>query len=65
MHMNFCADLFRNLVYGNDTLDYNVHGLFHLAQDVRWFGPLESFSAFSFESFLNRIKNWKPSHPLQ
>ena len=36
-------------------LDYDVHGLFHLAQYVRWFGPLKSFSAFPFESFLGRI----------
>ena len=29
-----------------DMFDYNVHGLVHLAQDVRQFGLLESFSAF-------------------
>ena len=43
-------------LYGKDMLVYNVHGLVHLAQDVKRFGPLESFSAFPFESFLGRIK---------
>jgi len=48
-------------------LVYNVHGLIHLAADVKQFGPLDSFSAFPFESFLGRLKKMlrKPNQPLQ
>ncbi|CAN7951661.1 unnamed protein product, partial [Ixodes pacificus] len=35
---------------------YNVHSLVHLAQDVRTFGPLDSFSAFPFENYLGQLK---------
>ena len=35
---------------------YNVHGLTHLAEDVKDFGPLDSNSAFSFENFLGQLK---------
>ena len=43
-------------LYCKDMFDYNVHGLVHLAQYVRQFGPLESFSAFTFEIFMGRIR---------
>ena len=54
-------------IYGKNMLVYNVHGLVHLAADVKKFGPLDSFSAFPFESFLGRLKKLlhKPNHPLQ
>ena len=35
---------------------YNVHNLVHLPDDVRKFGPLDSFSAFAFENFLRSLK---------
>lgn len=44
------------VLYGRDTFVYNVHGLVHLADDVRRFGPLDSYSAFPFESFLGQLK---------
>ena len=37
-------------------LVYNVHGLVHLASDAQHLGPLDSYSAFPFESFLGRLK---------
>ncbi|CAN7947458.1 unnamed protein product, partial [Ixodes hexagonus] len=43
-------------LYGPTVHVYNVHGLIHLAQDVRAFGPLDSFSSFPFENYLGRIK---------
>nr|CAK26786.1 TPA: transposase domain-containing protein [Strongylocentrotus purpuratus] len=43
-------------LYGRDMLVYNVHGLTHLAADAKKFGPLDSYSAFPFESFLGRLK---------
>lgn len=54
-------------IYGKDMLVYNVHGLIHLAADVKNFGPLDSFSAFPFERFLGRLKKLlcKPNRPLQ
>jgi len=54
-------------IYGKDMLVYNIHGLLHLAADVRRYGPLENFSAFPFENKLKDIKKLvrKPSNPLQ
>jgi len=34
--------------------------LIHLSADVKKFGPLDSFSAFPFESFLGRLKKIDP-----
>ncbi|KAH9375002.1 hypothetical protein HPB48_015668 [Haemaphysalis longicornis] len=39
------VETFINL-YGSQHVTYNVHGLVHLAQDVRQFGPLDDCSAF-------------------
>ncbi|VDP44907.1 unnamed protein product [Schistosoma mattheei] len=38
--------------YGSENLVYNVHSLQHLPNDVRAHGPLDSFSAFPFESYM-------------
>lgn len=53
--------------YGIEFLSYNVHGLLHLANDVKNFGPLDSFSAFPYEnnmSYFRRICR-KPNQHLQ
>ncbi|VDP57746.1 unnamed protein product [Schistosoma mattheei] len=42
--------------YGSENLVYNVHSLQHLPDDVRAHGPLDSFSAFPFESYMRQIK---------
>ena len=54
-------------LYGEDFLVYNIHGLTHLAADVRNFGPLDAHSAFPFENFLRHLKQLvhKPHQPLQ
>ena len=54
-------------IYGKDMLVYNIHGLLHLADDVRRYGPLENFSAFPFENKLKDVKKLvrKPNNPLQ
>lgn len=46
---------------------YNVHGLVHIAEDVKLFGPLDAYSAFPFENFLSRLKRLvsSPRYPLQ
>ena len=48
-------------------LVYNVHNLIHLVDDVKKIGPLDTFSAYSFKSFLGMLKKGvrKPSQPLQ
>ena len=53
-------------LYGMNMLVYNVHGLVHLADDVKKFGPLDTFSAFPFENFLGKLKKMlrSPKHPL-
>ncbi|GBM56505.1 hypothetical protein AVEN_110524-1 [Araneus ventricosus] len=39
-------------IYGSDFIVYNVHNLIHLGDDVEKFGPLDSFSTYSFENYL-------------
>ncbi|XP_025156240.1 uncharacterized protein LOC112588986 [Harpegnathos saltator] len=57
-----CANL-----YGPTFATYNVHGLLHLADDVRRFGNLDSFSAFAYENnmYIFRKCCRKPGLPLQ
>jgi len=43
-------------VYSKEELSYNVHGLLHLCNDVKRFGPLDNFSAFKFENFMYSLK---------
>lgn len=44
------------LLYAEETLIYNIHNLIHLSADVLIYGPLNAFSCFSFENFLQTIK---------
>jgi len=44
------------LLYGKETLIYNIHNLIHISTDVLNHGPLDSFSCFLFENFLQKIK---------
>jgi len=44
------------VLYGPGMMVYNVHGLMHLADDVRVFGALDNFSVFPFE---NKLKSQK------
>lgn len=43
-------------LYGIDAINYNVHNLCHLSDDLELFGSLAKFSAYPFESTLYRIK---------
>jgi len=45
------------VLYGKDTLVYNVHCLVHLAADVKKLGCIQEFSAFPFESKLGHLKS--------
>lgn len=54
------------VLYGQEFLCYNVHGLLHLCEDVKQHGNLDEFSAFPFENFLGTLKKLvrRPSNPL-
>jgi len=53
------------ILYGAENISHNVHNLLHLSEHVRVYGPLDNFSAFPFENYLQSIlktirKNEKP-----
>lgn len=54
-------------IYGNHFMSYNIHNLLHLANDVRKFGTLDTFSAFKYENYMKTIKGFirKADRPLQ
>lgn len=54
-------------LYGSDMLTYNVHGLIHLCDECKQYGPLDNISAFPFENYLGQLKKLvrKPNFPLQ
>lgn len=43
-------------IYGKENVSYNIHGLIHIANDVRLHGNLDKFSAFKFENYLYQLK---------
>lgn len=46
-----CKDL-----YGEECAIFNIHSMIHLPRDAAKFGPIDSFSAFSFENFMQKVK---------
>nr|XP_047130481.1 uncharacterized protein LOC124810173 [Hydra vulgaris] len=54
-------------VYGKEVITYNMHGLVHLSNDAKKFGPLDNISSFPFENYLSQLKKLvrKPHMPLQ
>ncbi|KAL7289381.1 hypothetical protein TKK_0016583 [Trichogramma kaykai] len=54
-------------VYGLEFLTYVTHGLLHLIEDIRNFGPLGSYSAFPYENHMMYFRKIcrKPNHHLQ
>jgi hypothetical protein len=45
-----------SILYGNEFITYNVHSLIHLLHFVRHHRPLDSFSSFKFENYLQFLK---------
>lgn len=43
-------------IYGSTFLSYNIHGILHLIEDVRRFGPCHSYSLFPYE---NNMKSFR------
>ncbi len=59
MLMVFYVNLYTSVkffLYEKELVVYNVHGLVHLPDDVKKFGPLDTFSAFPFENFVGQLK---------
>ena len=43
-------------LYGEELVSFNVHGLLHLVNCVIQYGPLDTFSAYKFENYMQYIK---------
>ncbi|KAL7290900.1 hypothetical protein TKK_0015630 [Trichogramma kaykai] len=54
-------------VFGLEYLSYVTHGLLHLVEDYKNFGPLNSFSAFPYENSMTYFRKAcrKPHMHLQ
>uniref|UniRef100_A0A2S2NIQ3 DUF4218 domain-containing protein n=1 Tax=Schizaphis graminum TaxID=13262 RepID=A0A2S2NIQ3_SCHGA len=54
-------------LYGPHNVSYNVHNLIHLPMFVKIHGPLDNFSCFKFENYLQEVKKSIKSskYPLQ
>ncbi|XP_046737627.1 uncharacterized protein LOC124406298 [Diprion similis] len=53
--------------YGHQHISYNVHNFIYLCDDVKLKGPLDKFSAFKFENYMQKIRKSlrTSSKPLQ
>ncbi|XP_067614576.1 uncharacterized protein [Eurosta solidaginis] len=45
-------------VFGENSINYNVHGLLHIAEDVKELGIPSNYSAYSFENYLQVLKSY-------
>lgn len=61
-HNDLALTLFKKFItlysslYGEQFITYNVHSLLHLPMFVKMHGPLDNFSCFKYENFLQYIK---------
>lgn len=55
------------ILYDHQHISYNVHNLVHLCYYVKLRGPLDEFSAFKYENYMQKIKSKirSSSQPLQ
>jgi len=51
-------------IYGSHYISHNVHGLLHIVDDYRKFGPLDFCSCFPFENFMKTLKTSIRKHDL-
>lgn len=62
IHLNYAKKLLQhfvtsfNILYGVHHIFHNVHGLIRFANYVELYEPLDSFSAFRFENYMQQIK---------
>lgn len=61
-HNELAETLFKTFItqystlYGDHLISYNVHNLLHLPMFVKMHGPLDNFSCFKYENYLQEIK---------
>lgn len=55
------------VLYGRHLMSHNIHGLLHICNDYKVFGPLDKCSAFPFENYMHTLKRTlrKPHKPLE
>lgn len=44
------------IIYGTIFMAHNMHGLLHLADDYKEYGPLDNCSCFPFENYIKNLK---------
>lgn len=49
-------------IYGLQYVSHNVHGLLHLHDDYKLYGPLDNCSAFKFENHMKTLKSYLRKH---
>lgn len=72
-HLSYAQDLICFFIktfiklYGVRNTSHNVHSLLHLVDDVKKYGPLDNFSAFKFENYMQILKKYlrKSEKPLE
>lgn len=64
--LDYFVNQFQEL-YTLEFVTYTIHNLVHLSKDVERYGPLDSFSAFEFENYMQFLKKIIRKHdkPLQ
>ncbi|KAE9522426.1 hypothetical protein AGLY_017185 [Aphis glycines] len=59
--LNYFIQNFEPL-YVRHLMSFNVHGLSHITNDYKKFGPLDNIAAFPFENYLKQLKNMVRKH---
>ena len=54
--LKFVIDM--KALYGKTHMTYSVHNLLHVADDYERFGVLDRVSAFTFESYMQKLKSY-------
>jgi len=64
--LHYFVKSFQN-IYGDYFVSYNIHGLLHIVNDYKQFGPLDSSRCFPFENHMKILKSALRKHhqPLQ
>lgn len=64
--LNYFVKSFQ-IIYGKHLISYNIHGLLHLCQEYKLFGPLDNVNCFPFENFMKTFKAMLRKHekPLE
>lgn len=64
--LNYFVETFEQ-IYGQYLVSSNIHGLIHLVDDFKQYGPLDNCSAFPFENYMKVLKSMlrQPNKPLE